>query len=411
MLENGQPRALQPVPRTTRTWHLVFWGTVVLGIFTLLYVLRSVLAPFVAGMIMAYLLDPIADRLQSWGVSRLWATVVITLGFLLLLIAGLLFALPVLYDQVSRFAANVPNYVNILMEKGDHLMTLANEVLTPGEMERISTVVQDIVRNGMKWLTEALTALVSGGVVLVGVVAVLVVVPVIAFYMLRDWDRMTGVIDTFLPRPYAPVIREQLRLMDQTIAGFIRGQVLVCLALGSFYGISLSLVGLDLAMVVGLTSGFLSFIPYVGTITGFVLSMGLAFAQFSDWLPISVVFGIFMCGQLLEGNFLTPKLVGDRVGLHPVWIIFALLAGGGLFGFVGILLAVPVAAAIGVLVRFFLSQYVRSSFYTGIDSRGQVIEPLAADCVPASLDEMMNPPALRPGSTPDAQDSTRKDNG
>src|SRR5690606_34210818 len=195
--------------------------------------------------------------------------------------------------------------------------------------------------------------------------ALLFITPIVAFFLLRDWDDIVGRLDKWLPRPWAGVIREQAALIDETLAGFVRGQALVCLFLGTFYAVVLTVVGLDFGITIGLITGILSFIPYVGTTFGFVTSIAVAFAQFSEWLPILLVAGLFIAGQAIEGNFLTPKLVGDRVGLHPVWVIFALLAAGSLFGFVGVLLAIPVAAVIGVLARFVLGRYLTSRYYRG----------------------------------------------
>jgi predicted PurR-regulated permease PerM len=205
---------------------------------------------------------------------------------------------------------------------------------------------------------------------LINLVSLLVITPVVAFYLLRDWDRIVIQIDSWLPRRYAETIREQVRAVDATLAGFLRGQGTVCLILAIYYGLGLSLAGLDFGLVIGLVAGLLSFVPYVGAIVGLLLSVGLALVQFDAWLPIAIVAAVFILGQVVEGNFLTPKLVGESVGLHPVWIIFALLAGGTLFGFVGLLLAIPAAAVIGVGVRFALDRYLVSAYYKGPGSGG-----------------------------------------
>ncbi|MGH7186923.1 MAG: AI-2E family transporter, partial [Pseudomonadota bacterium] len=215
------------------------------------------------------------------------------------------------------------------------------------------------------WTLQALGGLLSGGLALVNILSLLFITPVVTFYLLRDWDRIVKQIDALLPREHAETIREQARLVNETLSGFVRGQATVCFLLGGFYAVALSLAGLDFGLVIGLIAGALSFIPFVGTIFGFVASVGLAFAQFDQWHRIAIVVAIFLVGQFVEGNFLTPKLVGDRVRLHPVWIIFALLAGAALFGFVGLLLAVPVAAVIGVLIRFAVSRYTASPLYGG----------------------------------------------
>jgi predicted PurR-regulated permease PerM len=212
---------------------------------------------------------------------------------------------------------------------------------------------------------EAVRRVLTGSLAVVNLLSLVFITPVVTFYLLRDWDRIVAKVDSWLPRDHADIIRVQMGEINRTLSGFIRGQATVCLALGTIYGVGLSLVGLDLGLVIGMTSGMLSFIPYLGSITGFVTGMGLAFAQGADWHLPAMVAGVFAFGQVMEGNVLTPKLVGDKVGLHPVWIMFALLAGGTLFGFVGILLAVPVAAVIGVVVRFALSHYLASPIYHG----------------------------------------------
>jgi predicted PurR-regulated permease PerM len=206
----------------------------------------------------------------------------------------------------------------------------------------------------------------------VNVIVFLVVVPVVAFYMLMDWDHMVARIDHLLPRDHAPVIRRLAGEIDRTLASFVRGQGTVCLILGTFYAVALMVVGLQFGLVVGLIAGLLTFIPYVGALVGGALSVGLALFQFwGDWWLIVAVAAIFQVGQMVEGNILTPKLVGSSVGLHPVTLIFALSAFGTLFGFVGMLVAVPVAAAIGVLVRFALEQYQQGLLYRGIAGRAE----------------------------------------
>ncbi|WP_041794780.1 AI-2E family transporter [Pararhodospirillum photometricum] len=351
----------------TRASQIRFW-LIGIGIFAvLLYLLRSVLAPFVAGMAVAYILDPLADRLEALGLSRLWATLTITLGFIFVLVLALLFLLPLVHGQIVAFLTNVPSYTAVLVDKGQDLLSVLREALGDERMARVTEGLESTAGEVTKWVVSVVSRVITQGAALVSLLSVLFITPVITFYMLRDWDRMVASLNACLPLPYADTIRTQMCLIDRTIAGFVRGQSAVCLCLGTFYAVGLTLAGLDLGLVVGLASGLLSFIPYVGTLFGFFASLGLALAQFDDWTRIAVVVGIFLMGQMIEGNVLTPKLVGDRVGLHPVWIIFALLAGAGLFGFVGVLLAVPVAAVIGVVVRFFLAQYLASPLYSGGD--------------------------------------------
>jgi predicted PurR-regulated permease PerM len=226
--------------------------------------------------------------------------------------------------------------------------------------------VSDLVTQGAGWLTAFLKSLWSGGRALVSLFSLVVITPVVAFYLLYDWHTMIRVVDSWVPLRQSDTVRALAREIDAAIAGFVRGQSAVCLILGSFYAIALTLTGLNFGLLIGLLSGVITFIPYVGSMTGLILALGVAVAQFwPDYTSIGVVLGIFLLGQFLEGNVLSPKLVGESVGLHPVWLIFALLAFGYLFGFVGLLVAVPLAATIGVLARFALRRYLESSLYTG----------------------------------------------
>lgn len=345
---------------------VALWAFALLVVlFGLLYVLRDILAPFVAGMAAAYLLDPVCDRLERWGLSRTLATVVVTAAFFLVLLAILLWLAPVVYGQILTLVNRLPGYFQQLGEQFRPLLEQIAGRLEGGDLAGISPNVGEHVGTVLGWVTAALKTVLSGGLALVNLLALLFITPIVAFFLLRDWDDIVGRLDKWLPRPWAGVIREQAALIDETLAGFVRGQALVCLFLGTFYAVVLTVVGLDFGITIGLFTGILSFIPYVGTTFGFVTSIAVAFAQFSEWLPIFLVAGLFIAGQAIEGNFLTPKLVGDRVGLHPVWVIFALLAGGSLFGFVGVLLAIPVAAVIGVLARFVLGRYLNSQYYRG----------------------------------------------
>lgn len=331
----------------------------------LLYLLRGALLPFVAGMAIAYFLDPLADRLQRSGLSRTLATTVITAGFFLFVVLLLIVLVPVIQDQVVAFVEKVPGYVRTLNEKLDPLIREAKRKLSPRDIETLQSSVGEYAGTVFGWAVEVGRRVLTGGLAVLEILSLVFITPIVTFYLLRDWDDIVARVDSWLPRQHAPTIRTQFAEINRTLSGFVRGQATVCLALGTFYGIGLSVVGLDLGLVIGLLSGLFSFIPYLGTISGFVAGTGLAFAQTQDWHLPAIVAAVFVVGQVIEGNFLTPKLVGDRVGLHPVWVMFALLAAGALFGFVGILLAVPVAAVIGVLIRFALGRYLDSPLYTG----------------------------------------------
>ncbi len=349
----------------TASRQLVYWSLGFALLCLLLYLLRGMLLPFVAGMAVAYFLDPAVDRLERWGLSRTLATSIITAAFLMVIVALLLLMLPILQKQVLDFVERVPQYTALLKQNMLGLIEALKDRLPPDDMANLREAATKYVGEALTWVGRLLAGIWSGGMALASLLSLIFITPIVAFYLLRDWDRLLARIDAWLPRQHAETVREQMRLIDQRLAGFVRGQALVCVILGLFYGIALTIAGLQFGLIVGLGAGAVSFIPYVGTILGLLTSVGLAVVQFSEWQPIAVVAGIFVFGQVVEGNFLSPKLVGDRIGLHPLWIIFALFAGGTLLGFVGVLLAVPAAAVIGVLGRFAMERYMESPLYAG----------------------------------------------
>ena len=337
------------------------WSIAAVVFFVLMWVLGDVILPFVLGGAVAYFLDPVADRLERLGLSRAIAVTVITLIALLIFVVMALMVIPTLVEQaVTLF--------NVAPQLFRDLQAFLTERF-PSLMDADSTLRQSLDAVGKKVQEhggELLNSLLSSAASIINVAMLFVIVPVVAFYLLYDWDRMIAKIDTLLPRDHAPVVRQLAGGIDQTLASFIRGMGTVCLILGTYYAIALMLVGLQFGLVVGALAGLITFIPYVGALVGGALAIGLALFQFwGDWVSIGLVAGIFMLGQVLEGNVLTPKLVGSSVGLHPVWLIFALSVFGALFGFVGMLVAVPVAASIGVLARFVTSRYKDSLLYKG----------------------------------------------
>jgi predicted PurR-regulated permease PerM len=342
---------------------LRFWLVSLVIFLVALYFLRDVLLPFAAGMAIAYLLDPLCDRLERWGLSRTMATTIITVVFLVLLILVVLLLVPLFAGQVTRLAALLPDVFEALRGFVARALETIEAKLDAELLSRLRSGLADSASRMISWLTDAASGLIGGGVALVNLLSLIVITPVVTFYLLRDWDVIVARVDSWLPRQYQEEIREQARAVDRTLAGFVRGQGMVCLILGIFYAAGLTLAGLEYGLVVGLSAGLLSFIPFVGSIIGLLLSVGLALLQFDEILRIVIVAAIFFVGQALEGNFLTPKLVGDKVGLHPVWVIFALLAGGALFGFLGVLLALPTASVVGVGVRYAIGRYKGSRYY------------------------------------------------
>lgn len=340
------------------------WVGVLAGFCLLLSLLRDVLMPFLAGMGIAYLLDPLADRLERLGVPRGFAAAAIILSSFIVFGAFLTIVVPALQAQVAGLIIALPDYLATLAKTLKPLVKQLRAELSPEQFTRLSELFSQQSANVMTIVARLFSNVVSGGLALASFLSLVLITPVVAFYLLRDWDRLVAALDELLPRRSAPVIRALVREIDRRLSGFVRGQGLVCLALASYYGIGLSLVGLNFGLLIGLGAGLISFIPYFGTIVGFILSMGVAIAQYgSDGWSIGIVAAVFVSGQLLEGNVITPWLVGDRVGLHPVWIMFAILAGGSLLGFTGVLVAVPAAAVIGVIVRFGLDRYRASALY------------------------------------------------
>jgi predicted PurR-regulated permease PerM len=355
----------------TLTRQMTFWVlTFVVGVLVL-YMLREILLPFVAGMALAYLLDPLANRLERMGINRLAATLVIIGAVLLLFVALILVFVPIITGQLGAFVDNLPGYVARIQSVAmDPNREWLRKILGEGVAD---AQVSDLVKQGVGWLTTFVKSLWAGGQALLSIFSLVVVTPVVAFYLLCDWNRMVAAVDHWIPLHHRDTVRGLAREMDDAIAGFVRGQTAVCLILGSYYAVGLTLAGLSFGLLIGLASGIITFIPYVGSMTGLVLAGGVAVAQFwPEYTPIVTVLAIFFVGQFLEGYVLAPKLVGESVGLHPVWLMFALFAFGYLLGFVGLLIAVPLAAILGVLARFALRRYLESSFYTGEAATGPV---------------------------------------
>jgi predicted PurR-regulated permease PerM len=342
---------------------VAFWLGALVILLLFLWVFSGILLPFIMGMALAYLLDPIADWLERVGMSRFWATITIVLLSVLFFTLAALVIVPLLVSQLSDFLEDLPTYAAEVQALGNRFLN--SEIGRYfGSRQEGGPGVEQWVSQGATWVATFLGSIWAGGRALLSAVSLVVVTPVVAFYLLYDWDRMLGRVDALLPREHADTIRALGHDIDLAIAGFIRGQGAVCLILGLLYALSLSAVGLNFGFLIGSVAGVISFIPYVGSIVGFFLSVGVAVVQFwPEWLWVVAVAGIFAVGQFIEGNILQPRLVGSSIGVHPVWLMFALFAFGSLFGFVGVLLAVPVTAAIGVLVRFAVERYRKSGLY------------------------------------------------
>jgi predicted PurR-regulated permease PerM len=345
---------------------LIFWVAALAVLIGFLWLFREILLPFIAGMALAYLLDPLVVKLERFKIGRKLAALLIVAVAIILCAVVVMLVAPLLAHQVTAFIDSFPRYVAKLQGLiADSNSTWLGRVLgerLPDAQKSMGTIASQ----GAGWLAAVAASIWSGGQALVSAFSLLILTPIVTLYLLFDWDRMIAAIDNWLPRRNRDTIRRLASDIDGVIAGFVRGQALCCVILGVLYIAGLVLLGVNFGFLIGLASAVLSFVPYVGTIFGLVVGGAIALVQFWPSLtPFLLVLALFAVGQAIEGNVLQPYLVGKTIGLHPVWLMFALFAFGYLFGFVGLLVAVPVAAAIGVLARFAINQYLTSPLYSG----------------------------------------------
>ncbi|MBY0272446.1 MAG: AI-2E family transporter [Alphaproteobacteria bacterium] len=332
---------------------------------SVLYLIQGILMPFLTGLLVAYAMNPAVKRFERWGISRTFATSIMVFSFFFLIGLFLFIAIPFIQTELLRLASRIPQYGDRILVTLQPYIDNASLYIKPEDANRLREFASSYFGDVITWGIKLLVKLLTSGLALANLLSLIVITPIVAFYFLRDWTKIIQAIDSWLPRPYEPTLRRLFTEMNNRIGGFAKGQSLVCLLVGTYYMIALTLAHLDFSVVVGMVIGVIAFIPYVGALVGFMLSMGIAFSQFSDWTSIGIIAGIFALGQVLEGHLFIPYFVGDRIGLHPVWVLFSLLVGGVLFGFIGILFALPVAAAMGVLVRHLLEVYLKSPYYLG----------------------------------------------
>ena len=336
----------------------LFWLLVAIIMALSFYFLRTILLPFVIGIAVAYFLDPVVDKLEERKWNRSLATLFTLFVFLALVIFLVFLLVPVLTNQLKNFAQFLPIVKGKLQLIIDAVAGILNN--------KVDAKVLDVPASGLiKWSTKMLGGVIDGGAAIADLLSLFLITPLVAFYLLRDWDLIVEKVYDWFPIRHKDTLQEQLNEIDKKLAAFVRGQGTVCLILASYYAITLTMTGLEFGVVIGVFAGLISFVPFVGAIVGGLLSIGLAYLQFEAWTNIVIIAGIFILGQILEGYILTPKFIGEAVGLHPVWVIFSLLAGGALFGFLGVLLALPMAAIVGVLFRFCIDHYKNSSYYNG----------------------------------------------
>ncbi|ARC38176.1 AI-2E family transporter [Paracoccus yeei] len=363
------------LPAQKQVW---YWGGALAVLLLALWALGNQMMPFILGAAVAYLLDPVADRLERLGLSRTLAVVVITLVGVLIMVAVVLMLVPVLVRQTTQLVNTAPQMAEQLQQ---FLMSRFPQVFAEGSTVNtaLTNVGQRVSESGMQVVSTVLGSVLG----VFSLLALVVIVPVVAFYLLLDWDSMVARLDELLPREHADTIRGLARDIDRALSGFVRGQGLVILILGTFYSVGLGLVGLPFGVAIGALAASLSFIPYVGVLIGGATAIGVAlFSFWGEPVWIGAVVAIFAAGQFIEGNFLQPKIVGGSVGVHPVWLMLALTVFGTMFGFVGLLVAVPIAAALGVLVRYAVGRYKESALYTGREVPAPPAPPMLIELVP-----------------------------
>jgi predicted PurR-regulated permease PerM len=351
---------MPPAGETRLILPRIRWGWLLVGLAVLIFFFsaRAILGPFLAGFVIAYLLDPLTNKLERRGVAR-WLATTIVLSLFLAAIAGLVLATaPIIQAQLTQLMTNLPTIVESVRPWAEEISRRTGTPL------RASAVPTQLMERAIAWLTGALGGIIAGGLAFFNIITLVVVAPVVAFYLLRDWDVVTTRIAGWWPRRYDATIRELLAQSDEALSGFVRGQFLVCICLAVLYAIGWGAIGLDYAIVLALVAGLLGFVPFVGPFFGVAMSVLVAIGQFGlDPTRIGLVLAVFGIVQVIEGSVLTPNLIGNRIGLHPVWVLFAIFAGGELMGVVGIFLAVPIAAVTGVVARWLLTQYLGSRFY------------------------------------------------
>lgn len=344
---------------------ILFWSITFAAFLGLVLLFNAVLLPFVLGMVIAYLLNPLVNWFAKVKLGRRPAALIILTVFFALFAGLLALVAPVIYRELSELMKEIPNYIERLKSLLEPVTERVEDFIGQQDKEEVQALVTDHAATAVAALGSVAGGLVYGGQMMLHFISLIVITPIVAYFMMKEWPRIVAWIENILPRPSKNTILSLLDQIDRKLSGFIRGQVTVAFMLGLAYALGLSIVGLKYGFLIGILAGLLSIIPMVGSVTGFIVGVAVAWFQTYSWEFPLVVASIFIIGQIIEGNILTPKIVGDRVGLHPLWIFFALMAGASLFGFLGMLLAVPVAAVASVIISFMIREYKFSPFFRG----------------------------------------------
>lgn len=358
------------------TTHIVFWVSTCFVMLAFILLFKKVLLPFVLGMAVAYFLNPLVGKLVRLGFSRSVAALMILSGFMLLLICVIAMIAPLIIRELSDLIDNFPDYVRHAAQSLKPLFAKVRELAGISDDNSIDNIVDELLKNGGGSAVGAvniiLQNIIAGGQAFIDAVSLMVIMPIVAYFMMKDWERVTSWIHDLIPLHARGVVLDLLKQIDSKLSGFVRGQISVAVMLGCGYAVALTIAGLKYGFLIGLGAGVMSVIPMVGSAMGLIISVAVAWFQSYELVFVGLVAAIFLIGQVIEGNFLTPKLVGDSVGLHPLWVFFSLMAGGSVLGVLGMFLAVPVAAVIGVIASFLLNMYRQSRYYNDLIPEGEL---------------------------------------
>lgn len=352
--------SVQPLKPST---HAIFWAGAVTALVLSIMLFKAVLLPFVMGIAVAYLLNPTVNKFSEIGIARGPAALIILFSFLILIGGFIGIVSPILYRELAQFTKDLPDYIEKFWEMLTPFTAKLEEYVGTVEKENIEALLKENAGSATAFAKVVVGKIAAGGQALADILSVAVFMPIVAYFMMKEWPAVTKWVHDLMPRHSEKTIMTLLSQIDEKLSGFVRGQITVAVMLGIGYAIALTLAGLKYGFMIGLFSGFLSVIPMVGSAVGLIVSVAVAWFQAGEITYVVIIAAIFLAGQVIEGNFLTPKLVGDSVGLHPLWVFFALLAGGSLLGILGMFLAVPIAASIGVLLAFMISRYKVSAYY------------------------------------------------
>lgn len=349
-----------------RWFHFTMWMAILTIFVLFLRAVEPILLPFVLGMCVAYLMDPLVRRLQRYGMGRTSATAIITVALFTTIVALFIWLSPIAYNQLADLLNRAPGMLRDVEVNGRiwaaPLLQKLNAISGAGP-NAIPADTNEIIQRGLRGASQLTKGIFTSGAALMNVIALLLITPVVCFYLIRDWPGVVRRMNDMLPRAYADTIREQILEINRTLASYVRGQLTVMIILSVFYIFCFMIIGLNYALVLGLVAGCIVIIPYIGSAISVVMGLIVAYGQYEVSTAFWFVVAVYAAGQVLESQILTPKIIGDRVGLHPLWMLFGMLSGAVLLGFVGVLLAVPLTAVIGVLVKFAVRRYLESGLY------------------------------------------------